>query len=162
MKPKEVFEKMVDVSISNAMGAVQTQPNDKANAIYVAMGGVAGALCVMTLAGAQAANEGDGDSFDPTRRITPDTLLFFAILAAHSCQDSRARGTPGIDGSGGIDVSVEFGPETFFNALETFERATGRKIDGMLPKGMLEAARDPARRAGQMLAATLAAGRKTN
>jgi hypothetical protein len=127
------------------------------------MGGVIGSLAVMTLTGAQAPNEGADEDFDPGKRITADTLLFFAILAATAARDTRCiDGQKGMDGTSGVGVQCEFGPSIVFDALEIFERATGRKIDNYLPKGMVEAARDKAAHAKAELDALFSKGAKLN
>ena len=66
-----------------------------------------------------------------SKLVNPDTMLFAAILAARIC--------------GGISsnnmVAIEFGPHIVLEALEIFEKATGRNPDKLLDPRMVAEAR---------------------
>lgn len=72
------------------------------------------------------------DDFNPNFAITPDVLLFSAILM------NVAAPTCGEDGS----VDVQFGPHVISRALKTFEQFTGRPADGSLDQSFVQAGRE--------------------
>jgi len=63
--------------------------------------------------------------------LTEDMILFAALLAA------KATGAEG----GGDHISLSFSPGTILEAMEAFEKLTGKKADDVICEGMAEAAR---------------------
>jgi hypothetical protein len=145
------FEKVQEAAHMLALIAVQACGQDRRAGVYTCMGVVTGALHIFAMAVSQMPGEIEAgiENFNATKRINADTLLFAAILAA-----TASREMHGIDVSDttfAIEGIIEFGPAVIFDAMQTFERATGRQIDGFLPPDMVSAARDPAARAAQEL-----------
>lgn len=102
-------------------------------AIYVMCCAVIGILHVLAMTVGKHDASMPKEDFDPTKSINPTTLLFSTLLANKVAPDYCHR-------SGGIQT--EFGPHVIFEALEAYEKLTGRKPDDYLTPGMVSAARE--------------------
>jgi hypothetical protein len=73
------------------------------------------------------------EDFDPLTAITAESMLFSVILVNKMSPDFD----PVSNGS-----TAEFGPHILYEALETYERYTGKKPDEFLMPGLVKAARE--------------------
>jgi len=69
---------------------------------------------------------------DKESHPTQDHYLFAAILTALCCNPSED----------GKSLTFNYGPDIIGDAMDFMERATGRKLDGVLPPPMVQAARE--------------------
>lgn len=104
--------------------------------VYAIASMVSGLLNIMAMivADQRRANPGVNDiqSFDPTRGITKETLLYSALL----CN----KITPEYDSQQHGCVS-EMGPDQYWQAMEAYERLTGNQIDDFLTPSLAQTAR---------------------
>jgi hypothetical protein len=129
---------------------------DKASKIYTvtrsatlaagALGGniVESIVMMMVAAGGSLGVVGgmlSNNTKSPEDPVSADEMLFAAILVSVA--------NPGTDGDRGI---MAFDPSVIYDAMEMFERATGRKPDTFMIPAMAEAARSCAAQGAEALA----------
>jgi len=127
-----------------ACAAMAATPQDGEAAVVKAIvtGALAGAATVHQLA-TLVGNTANG----PADPVTADETLFAAILIALTCLGTnKGRNEDENLGVCAWDISV------VYDAMEMFERATGRKADPVVLKPMAEAARESAAKGNEPFA----------
>lgn len=121
--------------------AVMQEGNGRYEATYRATGAVVGALSVLAIVVGQQPDDSERNASDwnPSSRITNDTILFSALLAAYSVEvlSAEMRG-PGISAA---VQSCTFSADAVMSALDSFEKLTGRRVDDVINPGMVKAAK---------------------
>ena len=73
----------------------------------------------------------DMENFNPNFAVTPDVMLFAALLSNQAAPLCTEKG----------EVDVEFGPHIIWKTLKMFEQYTGRPADGSLQQSFVEVGR---------------------
>lgn len=109
---------------------MDSRTNSMAGALYISALAALGPIQVMaSIVGVAPPGK---DSKDPERRCNPDALLFSVLLINKICPEGPGE-------KGGSEAA--FGPEVYFQALEAFEKLTGRRPDESLQKELTANAR---------------------
>ena len=109
---------------------IDSRTNSMAGALYISALAAIGPIQVMaSIIGAAPPGK---DPNDPVCRCNSDALLFSALLINKICPEAP-------EPNGGNEAA--FGPEVYFQALEAFEKMTGRRPDDSLQKELTANAR---------------------
>ena len=132
-KVGSLLQATVDTTKKITLGAIQMAGDDAAEALFVALGGVMGALRAAGMVLVpheelrQRAKAGDLDKTEIAlaleNMVTDDVLLFAALLACTVITSNDEE-----------TMSAKFGPPAYKAALIKFEKLTGRKeVKGLVP-----------------------------
>lgn len=103
-----------------------------ADGIYCLTSMAAGLMTILAISVGKIETK-DFEEFEPTDSITPETLLYSALLVNKT--------TPDYDHKEKSVVS-ELNPIVFFDAIEAYEKLTGKSPDEFLQPGLVKAARE--------------------
>ena len=135
----EIGNKAISASAETAQRiliATKMSGGAEPDAIYCIGAFIAGAASILAAVIADHTEtikkaDGDIEKFNPDNSITEDLSLFAYLLAY--------RIAPSL---GGRSIETSFGPGVTLDALNDFEKLTGRQIDSQLVPGMAQVARE--------------------
>lgn len=100
---------------------------NRGSAVVLGIGASYGALQAL------AAVLGRSETGDVSEAVNDDTILYAALLIVSSCGSSRDPENPGC-----TVTSFNHSPASYLEAATMFERLTGRKVDSILDKCIVE------------------------
>ncbi len=108
-----------------------------------ALGNMAvGLMHVMAMCVANQKPTGNFEDFDPSDGITPETLLFSALLVNQIAPDYDHNKN---------GVVCSFGPHVLLETMSAYEKLTGKKPDEFLVPGLVKAVRELGNHSGEVL-----------
>lgn len=116
-----------------------------ADTVYCLSNLVAGVMTIMAMSLSKHDKDAmkDGD-YDPASAVTRESLLYTAILANKATPDYDKRAKASL---------TELSALVYFEALEAYEKLTGKKPDEFLNPAMVQAAREAGAMGKDVLAA---------
>lgn len=152
-------DQMVNAVGQIMMAGMVKLPGGKSDSAYVATAACAIALQTLALT---LGNPGDDNIASKNmagaaqKSLNPDSFLFAALLAVRAGENCTV--VTNADKSIGIDCELHFGPNVILEAMQDFEKLTGRKPDANLDPEMVKAVQqqttdDAPDLLGQLLAA---------